>query len=638
MVSLIDIGPTGRLIQDMGIPLYSLGMRRTIPSVRAVRKLWRFLRRERPDILWTWLYHADLLGSVVGKAAGVPVLVWNVRCSDLQLHHYPWLTGVVFHLIARLSGLPDAVVVNSHAGRMAHLRAGYRPRRLEVIPNGFDLEHFCPDASARQRLITKLGLPEGAVIIGLVARYDPMKDHEMFLAAARDVVVRHREARFVLCGEGVSSDNAALMCRVRHYELTDAVHLLGLRQDIPDITAAFDIACSSSQFGEGFSNTIGEAMACGVPCVVTNVGDAAAIVGTTGRVVAPADGVAFAKALNELIECGEEGRRSLGRRARARIVEHFDMHVIADRYRELCQSLVLTSHKRSRYAWSAAGDSNPTTAGQNLDRDVVRGFGDEWTRFDQSDVADQELRTMFEQYFRIFPWAALPQSAVGFDLGCGSGRWARFVAPRVGSLHCIDPSAAALAVAQRSLRPHPNCLFHLASVDNMPLADNSMDFGYALGVMHHLPDTDAGIQSCARKLKPGAPLLLYLYYALDNRPLWFRLTWRLTNVFRYGISRLPFTLRYAVSQCIAAVVYYPLARLGRLLERLGSKHVAAVPLSYYRRRSFYTMRTDALDRFGTRVEKRFSATEIIRMLETAGLERISFSNTMPYWCVIGYKK
>ena len=626
------------MIRKMGIPICSLGMRRTVPSVRALWKLWRFLRRERPHILGTWLYHADLLGLIAGKMAGVPALVWNVRCSTIQLRYYPWLTGVVFHVIARLSKIPDAVIVNSDAGRLAHLRAGYRPRRFEVIANGFDLEQFRPDALARQRLITELGLPGGAIIIGLVARYDPMKDHGVFLAAARKVIVRHPEARFVLCGEGVSLANAALTDTVNNYELNDVVRLLGLRQDISDITAALDIACSSSLFGEGFSNTIGEAMACGVPCVTTDVGDAAAIVGTTGKVVAPADGEAFANALSELIECGAEVRRSLGRQARAKIVACFDMRIIANQYHQLYQSLMPSSNGKSLSEWKDGNDSNSASVGQNLSPDVVRGFGDEWSRFDQQDVPEDELRSMFEDYFRIFPWAALSESAVGFDLGCGSGRWARFVAPRVGSLHCIDPSAAALDVARRNLRNLTNCVLHRASVDDMPFADHSMDFGYALGVLHHLPDTAAGIQSCVRKLKSGAPLLLYMYYAFDNRPQWFRFIWSVTNVFRQGISRLPLTIRYAVSQCIAAVVYYPLARLLMLLERLGSKSVAVLPLSCYRKRSFYTMRTDALDRFGTKVEKRFSTTEITGMMEDAGLERISFSNSIPYWCAIGYKK
>jgi len=244
---------------------------------------------------------------------------------------------------------------------------------------------------------------------------------------------------------------------------------------------------------------------------------------------------------------------------------------------------------------------------------------------------------MFDQYFRIFPRSVLPTQAVGFDLGCGSGRWARFVGPRVTLLHCIDPSEAALCVAKRNLRDFSNCVFHMASVDCIPLADNSMDFGYALGVLHHIPDTAAGIRSCVSKLKAGAPLLLYLYYAFDNRPMWFRMIWRASDLLRRGISRSPFQLRYALSQIIAAAVYFPLARLSFLLERLGF-NVDGIPPSWYRRRSFNTIRTDALDRFGTQLEKRFTTREILHMIKEAGLERIMFSDSIPYWCVIGFKR
>jgi SAM-dependent methyltransferase len=273
----------------------------------------------------------------------------------------------------------------------------------------------------------------------------------------------------------------------------------------------------------------------------------------------------------------------------------------------------------------------------NLDQCVVRAFGEEWNRFDQRSLAETERREIFDQYFRIFPWSMLPENAVGFDLGCGSGRWAYVVAPRVGMLHCIDASEAALDVAKQALRHLPNCTLHLASVDAIPLEDNSMDFGYSLGVLHHIPDTAAGIQSCVTKLKVGAPLLLYLYYAFDNRPMWFRAIWRASDLFRSGISRLPFWIRYVFSQIIATVVYFPLARLSLLLERFGL-NVDAIPLSWYRDRSFYTIRTDALDRFGTRLEKRFTAIEIRRMMEECGLERMTFSDAMPYWCVIGFKK
>ncbi len=272
----------------------------------------------------------------------------------------------------------------------------------------------------------------------------------------------------------------------------------------------------------------------------------------------------------------------------------------------------------------------------NLDSKTVAGFGDEWTRFDQASLSPQEMTDIFNAYFQIFPWDDLPPAAVGFDLGCGSGRWAKCVAPRVGTLHCIDASEAALQVARKNLGQQPNCQFHLASVDALPLLDGSMDFGYSLGVLHHVPDTAAGINACVAKLKPNAPFLLYLYYAFDNRPLWFRMLWKLSDILRRVISQLPHQARYGVSSVLAVLVYLPLARLSLLLERLGV-NVEAIPLSAYRKRSFYTLRTDTLDRFGTQLEQRFTATEIRQMMQNAGLERIQFSQAVPYWCAVGYR-
>jgi ubiquinone/menaquinone biosynthesis C-methylase UbiE len=273
----------------------------------------------------------------------------------------------------------------------------------------------------------------------------------------------------------------------------------------------------------------------------------------------------------------------------------------------------------------------------NVDVGTVRGFGDEWKRFDQSDVSAEELRDIFTQYFKLFPWETLPPGAVGFDAGCGSGRWAQFVLPRVGKLQCLDASEEALEVAKRNLAAFHNCTFHLASVDNMPMIDGSMDFGYSLGVLHHIPDTQAGLTACAKKLKPGAPFLLYLYYAFDGRPVWFRMLWRVSDIARRVISRAPMFLRYGVSQAIATVVYLPLARLALLFQRLGGD-MGLMPLAEYRHRSFYTMRTDALDRFGTKLEQRFTAGQIRSMMQQAGLERIQFSDSPPYWCALGYKK
>jgi SAM-dependent methyltransferase len=272
---------------------------------------------------------------------------------------------------------------------------------------------------------------------------------------------------------------------------------------------------------------------------------------------------------------------------------------------------------------------------KNIDEATVRGFGVEWSRFDQAG-RDEELQSLFERYFRIFPWKELPDGARGFDAGCGSGRWARFVAPRVGHLSLVDASDTALRVAERNLLGQSNCSFYHAPIDAMPFADGSMDFGYSLGVLHHLPDTEAGIKSCVAKLKPGAPFLLYLYYRFDNRPTWFRRLWAASDVGRRVISRLPDRLRVGVTSSIAAVAYLPLSRLARIAERTGID-VKSFPLSFYRNTSFYTMRTDALDRFGTRLERRFTADEIREMMTSAGLTDVQFSDSAPYWCAVGWR-
>lgn len=275
--------------------------------------------------------------------------------------------------------------------------------------------------------------------------------------------------------------------------------------------------------------------------------------------------------------------------------------------------------------------------GANIDVKTVEGFGEEWSRFDQTELSEAEHQEIFQSYFAIFPWEDLPKNAVGFDLGCGSGRWAKLVAPRVGKLFCIDASENALEVAKRNLRNEQNCEFYHASVEAIPLKDNSMDFGYSLGVLHHIPDTFSGIKECVSKLKSGAPFLVYLYYAFDNRPAWFRAVWKISDIFRKGISSLPTGLKHLVTEIIAAAIYFPLARTALLLEKAGS-NVSAFPLSIYRDKSFYTMRTDALDRFGTRLEHRYTRKQIEKMMTEAGLENIKFSDEMPFWCAVGVKK
>ena len=275
---------------------------------------------------------------------------------------------------------------------------------------------------------------------------------------------------------------------------------------------------------------------------------------------------------------------------------------------------------------------NPMT---NLDGRTVASFGDEWSRYDQAQMSQEETARTFQDYFAVFPWSELATNAEGFDMGCGSGRWAKLAAPRVGLLNCIDPSKA-LDVARTTLAGQPNVRFYEASVDSAPLSASSQDFGYSLGVLHHVPDTAAAVRSCARLLKPGAPLLLYLYYAFDGRPLWFRLIWRASDLVRRVICNLPHALRSAVTDGIAVFVYWPLARLAGLVSRCGG-HVSNVPLSYYKDHSLFMMRTDARDRFGTPLEQRFTRVQIETMMQDAGLTDIRFSDAAPFWCAVGRK-
>ena len=258
--------------------------------------------------------------------------------------------------------------------------------------------------------------------------------------------------------------------------------------------------------------------------------------------------------------------------------------------------------------------------------------------FTQAELDPAERQRIFDGYFAVFPWASLPaDGGEGADIGCGSGRWAALVAPRVRRLHAVDASEQALGVARENLRSCANVEFHRETVGQLSMADGSLDFAYSLGVLHHVPDTAGAIRQIVAKLKPGAPFLVYLYYAFDNRPLWYRLIWRMSDALRAAVSRMPMPIRYVMSQVMAMLVYWPLARSAKLLEKIACLP-ASWPLGFYRNMSFYTMRTDALDRFGTRLEKRFTRKQIAAMLEEAGFEQVRFSEAPPYWVGVGMKR
>ena len=336
VISLVAPGDVGARIAALGIPVDTLDMPRGRPTLRGFIKLVRLLKQFQPDVLQTWLYHADLLGLFAGKLAGVANIYWNVRSSNVDMAQYRQLSGWTVRACSKLAAMPRGVVINSRAGLRYHAGIGYRPRRWILIPNGVDTDNFRPRPHARRDLLAELSLPESdePLLIGYVARFDPMKDHVTFIRAAREFVNTGYNAHFVLCGTDMLWSNRELKLLIDAQELRPRVHLLGPRRDIENITAGLDWAVSAS-LSEGFPNTVVEAMSAGVPCVVTDVGDSAEIVADTGLIVSPGDAAQMVAAWSELAAAGAAHRHSLGEMARQRVSENYSQDKMIQAYEEL---------------------------------------------------------------------------------------------------------------------------------------------------------------------------------------------------------------------------------------------------------------------------------------------------------------
>ncbi len=324
-----------------GISVHSLKMCRGIPNLAATVQLFNIIRRTRPQILQTWMYHADLLGTLVGKLARVPFLAWNLRCSSLSINDERRRSKFIVQILAKLSWFPGVILANSQAGIQFHRSVGYSPHRWLYIPNSLDTIAFRPDLNAAAWLRTELRLNPEARLVGLIARFHPSKDHITFIEAARELAVDEPTAHFVLAGTGITISNDHLMCLINSTGFPERFHLLGHRTDIGHITAGLDVSCSSS-ISEGSSNIITEAMACGIPCVVTDVGDSSGVLDKFGRTVPPRDPHTFAQACKELLNLSFEQRHALGLAARVRAEQYFSLPSIVAQYEQLyedCLSL-----------------------------------------------------------------------------------------------------------------------------------------------------------------------------------------------------------------------------------------------------------------------------------------------------------
>ncbi len=338
VISLMDRGKLGDAIEGLGIPLATAGLRGGRVSPGALLRVVKLTQRARPDVIQGWMYHGNLAAQVAGRLFGAPVC-WCVQHSFHSFKAEKPLTRLTIRAAARLSRRPRKIVFVSHASRAQHEQLGFAAERGCVIPNGVDPELFKPSEEARTSVREELGLPREAQLVGLVGRYHPQKDHGTFFRAAAALSLNRRDTHFVLAGAGVDAGNAALAALAGAPSLSGRVHLLGERDDMPRLTAALDVATSSSSYGEALSLAVAEAMACEVPCVVTEVGDSALLVGRSGIVAPPGDDRALAAGWNTLLAAGALARMELGRMARQHVMKHFSMHRIVKKYEELYLSL-----------------------------------------------------------------------------------------------------------------------------------------------------------------------------------------------------------------------------------------------------------------------------------------------------------
>jgi glycosyltransferase involved in cell wall biosynthesis len=336
VISLTDIGLVGQKIQSLGVPVRALGMNRNgLPSPMLIPRLARWLREMRPQVVQTWMYHADLLGTLAAHMAGRPPVIWNIQYGGFDAQRDKKRTVLVAKACARLSHRgPMCIVSCAVTAKKAHAALGYADEKIKVIPNAADVAAFYPNEQARREVRQELGIDDAVPLIGMVGRFDPQKDHHNFVQAAVRLYQSRPDVQYLLCGLELSWENTTLAAWIP-LAIRDRFHLLGRRQDVARLGAALDIGSLSSAYGEGFPMALNELMACGIPCAATDVGDCALLIGETGRIVPPRDPQALANALRELVGMNREDRGRLGRAARERVETHFSILEITAQYEAL---------------------------------------------------------------------------------------------------------------------------------------------------------------------------------------------------------------------------------------------------------------------------------------------------------------
>lgn len=341
VISLMNCGTLGNHVKELKIPLYTIGLNNYRLRPVIFYNFIKYIHKLKPDIIQGWMYHGNIAASLTGLYLlnKVPV-IWNIRHTPYNLRNEKRFTSLLIRLGALFSYQPKYIIYNSQDSAYRHKALGYNNKINKVIPNGFDCFKFKPSLTARLTLRKELKLKRDDFIIGFIARYHPMKNHIDFIRGAGKLISKYPDVHFVLVGRGVDKSNSFLVNLIKEEGITKQIHLLGERNDIFKITASFDIATNFSSWGESFSNAIGEAMACGVPCVVTNIGDSALIVGDTGIVISTKNIDELVRAWIKLIKVGSVHRKQLGQKARERIINKFSLLKIINNYEEMYREVL----------------------------------------------------------------------------------------------------------------------------------------------------------------------------------------------------------------------------------------------------------------------------------------------------------